>query len=111
MTVTYSEKAIYTARGPWAVPWFIYEFWDEMDSCPDEFEPEIWATREIVETAFREEDLVIDVGLAENYFKIEKYFPYDLIPFQRCAFSLWACVFHADSGQPRWPDLFIMAAR
>lgn len=94
------------------LPWFVSEFFEEMDRYPAEYGQDVWDLREnVINKAFREEDLIVDLELAENYFSLEKYFPFSLLPYQHCSFGLWACVFRKDTGLPRWPTLFILGGR
>lgn len=94
------------------LPWFVEEFYKEMDTHPEEYGPDVWHLRtNVIDKAFMTEDLRVDPELAENYFSLETYFPFDLLPYQHCAIGLWACVFRKDNGMPRWPTLFIMGGR
>ena len=63
-----------------------------------------------IKKIFAEENLFIDDGLVEKYFNYEKYFPFDLFPWERFVFILHNCVFRED-GLPRWPDLFVLVGR
>ena len=50
---------------------------------------------------FANERLIIDYERIEGYRSYEKYFPFDLFPWEWFAFTLFMCVFKAD-GTPRW---------
>lgn len=64
-----------------------------------------------VRRVFAQEDLTMDLELADNYLRLARYFPYpSLYPWEEFLEVLWNCVFTAD-GLPRWPDLFAMMGR
>lgn len=95
-----------------ALPWFVTEFFDEMDNNPDDYGPDVWNVRKnVIEKAFREEYLEVDTRLADKYFSLERYFPFRLLPYQHCAIGLWLCVFNKENHTPRWDTLFIMGGR
>lgn len=56
------------------------------------------------------EDLIIDNEKIEKYFSYQKYFPFELFPWERFCFVLHNCIFRKD-GLPRFPDLFILVGR
>lgn len=57
----------------------------------------------LIEKAFFEEDLRIDEDKVEKYFGLQKYFLYELFPWEKFFFVLHCCVYRAD-GLPRWPE-------
>lgn len=59
---------------------------------------------------FAEEALIIDYERIEGYRAYEKYFPFDLFPWEWFAFTLFMCVFRAD-GTPRWSQELIYMGR
>lgn len=63
-----------------------------------------------VRKCFETEDLAIDTEQLEHYLSYQKYFPFDLFPWERFCFALHNCVYDSD-GEPRWPDLFICVGR
>lgn len=64
----------------------------------------------LVEKAFQEEKLNVDHVKIEKYLSYQKYFPFDLFPWEVFCFVLHNCVFKSD-GTPRWSDLFILMGR
>lgn len=56
------------------------------------------------------ERLYFDHEQVEKYMSYQKYFPFDLYPWERFVFVLHNCVFRED-GTPRWPDLFLYMGR
>jgi len=64
----------------------------------------------LVENVFASERLNIDHVQIEKYFSYQKYFPFNLFPWEAFCFILHNCVFKKD-GTPRWSDLFILMGR
>lgn len=65
---------------------------------------------EMVDKRFYEESLFFDEKRFDAYMSYQKYFPFDLIPWEVFIFALHDCVFRND-GLPRWPTLFAMVGR
>lgn len=63
-----------------------------------------------VKKVFDTEDLIIDDFRIEKYLSYQKYFPFDLFPWEKFCFILHNCVFRKD-GLPRWSDLFCLVGR
>lgn len=59
---------------------------------------------------FDTEDLIIQEEKIERYFEFQKYFPFELFPWEKFCFVLHICVFRQD-GLPRFPDLFLYVGR
>lgn len=64
----------------------------------------------LVRKAFREEDIWVDVQLLEDYLGLQKYYHFQLFPWEAFVMGLHLCTFRAD-GLPRWPDLFTLVGR
>lgn len=64
----------------------------------------------LVENALETEELYFDPEQVEKYFSYQKYFPFDLFPWERFCFVLHNCIFTKDY-LPRWQDLLIMMGR
>lgn len=56
------------------------------------------------------EELFYDPAQVDKYMSYQKYFPFDLYPWERFVFMLHNCTFKAD-GTPRWQDLLILLGR
>lgn len=65
---------------------------------------------DLVERAFRTERLRYDEAQAERYLKLQKHFPYRLLPWEIFVFLLHNCVYKP-GGQLRWPRLAIVVGR
>ena len=63
-----------------------------------------------VESKIKEERLIIDEAQADKYLALQKYFPYELFPWEIFCFVLHNCLYRPD-GRLRFPDLFIMVGR
>lgn len=63
-----------------------------------------------VEGVLKTEKLTIDCVRLEKYMSYQKYFPYNLFPWEKFVFTLHCCVFKKD-GTPRWSDLFVLMGR
>lgn len=64
----------------------------------------------LIKKIFETENLIIDEEKIEKYFSYQKYFPFDLFPWEKFCFVLHNCVFRED-GLPRFPDLFVLVGR
>lgn len=64
----------------------------------------------LIKKIFETENLIIDEDKIEKYFSYQKYFPFDLFPWEKFCFVLHNCVFRED-GLPRFPDLFVLVGR
>lgn len=63
-----------------------------------------------IKNIFDNEKLVIDEEKVEKYFSYQKYFPFNLFPWEKFLFVLHNCVFK-ENGLPRFADLFILVGR
>lgn len=63
-----------------------------------------------VEQCFRTEPIHVDEAQLERYLSYQKYFPFDLFPWERFCFALHNCVYRKD-GSLRWPILVIYIGR
>ena len=65
---------------------------------------------DLVEKAFKTEDIHVDTDQLARYMRQQKYFPFDLFPWEKCIFALTNCTY-TRSGALRWPNLFCMVGR
>ncbi|WP_411680432.1 terminase TerL endonuclease subunit [Clostridium thailandense] len=63
-----------------------------------------------VEKCFREEELFVNEEQLKKYLGLQKYFPYELLDWEKFCFALHNCVYR-ENGQLRWPVLFILVGR
>lgn len=64
----------------------------------------------LIKKIFETEKLIIDEERIEKYFDYQKYFPFNLFPWEKFVFALHNCVFK-ENGLPRFADLFILVGR
>lgn len=65
---------------------------------------------DLVEDTFAKENIHVDEAQLREYMGLQKYFPYQLLPWEKFVFTLHNCTYKAD-GNPRWPILFVMVGR
>ena len=65
---------------------------------------------QLVKRVFEEEDVFLDTEQAEKYFRFQKYFPFKLFEWEKCAFALHNCLYRAD-GFLRFPTLQLFLGR
>lgn len=63
-----------------------------------------------VEKTLNTEKISIDCIKLEKYMSYQKYFPFELFPWEKFLFALHCCCFKSD-GTPRWSDLFVLMGR
>lgn len=65
-----------------------------------------------IRKCFDTEAIYTDDEQLEKYLGLTKYFPYErLFEWEAFCIALHLCTFWAASGQPRWPDLFLLIGR
>ena len=64
----------------------------------------------LVVDAFESEGLQYDPEQVAKYMGYQKYFKFELYPWEKFCFVLHNCIFDAD-GEPRWQDLFVYGGR
>ena len=65
---------------------------------------------QLVKRTFETEELRINGVQVEKYLSYQKYFPFELFPWEVFCFILHCCVFKKD-GTPRWSDFFGLMGR
>lgn len=63
-----------------------------------------------IRRVFETEELTVDVIRVEKYLSYQRYFSFDLFPWEIFVFILHTCVFKKN-GAPRWKDLFALMGR
>lgn len=65
-----------------------------------------------IRKCFEAEDIYTDEEQLQKYLGLVKYFPYErLFEWEAFCIALHLCTFWRDTGQPRWPDLFLLIGR
>ena len=65
---------------------------------------------DFVEHVFKTEDIRIDTEQLAKYFNFQRFFPFNLLPWEKFVFALHNCTYKAD-GQLRFPVLFCLLGR
>lgn len=73
--------------------------------CKDQF-----LLIDLVEKAFKEENLYINKEELNNYLGLQRYFPFKLLDWEVFCFTLHNCTY-TQKGHLRWPDLLIYVGR
>lgn len=63
-----------------------------------------------IKDCFANEELTVDSERIAAYMSYQKYFPFELFPWEKFVFVLHNCVFK-ENGQPRWSDIFVLCGR
>lgn len=63
-----------------------------------------------IEDCFKNEEIYVDIEQLEKYLNLQKYFDYELFPWEKFCFVLHNCVY-SQPGILRWPDLIIVVGR
>lgn len=92
------------------IPPEILEYIELVESDSPRACPEQHALVAHIRKCFETEDLTVDLSQLEKYMGLQKYFPFDLFPWQKFLIGLWDCTYTAD-GMPRWDTVFGMVAR
>lgn len=77
----------------------------EIEACEEQHQLMVYLAR-----IFASEELHADPDQIAKYMSYQRYFPFDLYPWERFVFALHNCVFRAD-GSPRWQDLLLYMGR
>ena len=70
---------------------------------------QIWLLKH-VKKCFETESIYVDEVQLEKYFDLQKYFEYELFPWEKFVFALHNCTYKAP-GILRWPDLVLLVSR
>lgn len=63
-----------------------------------------------IKYSFKNEEISVNIEQLEKYMDLQKYFPYELFPWEKFLFALHNCTYRAD-GMLRWPELFCLVGR
>lgn len=92
------------------LPREVLEYIELVESDTPRACPEQHALVQLVRRVFETEDLRVDEDLLARYLGLQKYFPFQLFPWQKFILALWDCTFRPD-GRPRWKTLLCMVSR
>ncbi len=93
------------------IPPEVLEYLELVESGPWRVCDEQKALASHIRRSFETEDIYVDRKQLDHYLSLEKYFPFQLFPWEKFLTALWDCTYWKDSGLPRWPNLFAMLGR
>lgn len=100
-----------TSKGQGYSP-HLQPFMDLVESGRLKASKEVRALVSHIKYCFDTEDIYVDEEQAARYIGLAKYFPFERVfPWQEFVITLHDATYWADSGMPRWPDLFCMIGR
>lgn len=95
---------------PCSIPPEVLEYIELVESGTPRACPEQHALVAMVRKAFDTEDLRVDREQLDKYLGLQKYFQFQLFPWEKFLITLWDCTYRPD-GWPRWKTLFCMVGR
>lgn len=95
---------------PCSIPPEVLEYIELVESGTPRACPEQHALVAMIRKAFATEDLRVDRQQLDNYLGLQKYFPFQLFPWEKFLIALWDCTYRTN-GWPRWKTLFCMVGR
>lgn len=93
------------------IPPEILEYLELVESGPWRVCEEQKALAKLVRRSFETENIYVDVEQLTKYLGLEKYFPFQLFPWQRFLAAMWDCTYWRETGFPRWPTVFVLLGR
>lgn len=92
------------------IPPEVLEYIELVESDNPRACPEQHALVALVRRVFETEDIYVDTKKLEKYISIAKYFPFELLPWEKFLTALWDCTYTA-AGLPRWKTVFVEVGR
>ncbi|MBQ9686520.1 MAG: terminase [Oscillospiraceae bacterium] len=92
------------------IPAVVEEYLQLVESDAPRACPEQHALAAYIRKVFQTEQLIVEEKRLEKYLSLEKYFPFQLYPWEKFLVALWLCTYKAP-GLPRWKTLFCMVGR
>ena len=93
------------------IPPEILEYLELVESGPWRVCEEQKALAKLVRRSFETEDIFVDTAQLANYMKLQKYFPFQLFPWEKFLEALWNCTYWKGSGFPRWSTVLVLLGR
>jgi phage terminase large subunit-like protein len=88
----------------------IWEYFEQVLSQKWAVSKDTVAFVKLIIRRFEDETLYFDDDQLKRYLKNQKYFPFELFPWEKALFALHNCIYRED-GLLRWPTLFAMVGR
>lgn len=92
------------------IPAAVEEYLQLVESGTPRACPEQHALVKYIRRVFATEDLIVEEERLEKYLSLERYFPFEMFPWERFLVALWLCTYKAP-GIPRWKTLFCLVGR
>ena len=90
----------------------ILEFMEIVETGKQAANRDVKALTAHVRKCFEAEPIYTDSEQFTKYLSLQKYFPYDLIPWEVFLLGLWCCTYWKGPRlRPRWPDCFGLLGR
>lgn len=90
----------------------ILHFIEIVESGQQSANKDVHALVKLVRHSFETEPVYTDGEQFTKYLSLQKYFPYDLIPWEVFLLGLWCCTYwKGPVKKPRWPDVIAMLGR
>ena len=90
----------------------ILEFMEIVETGKQAANRDVKALIEHVRRCFETEPIYTDTEQLTKYLSLQKYFPYELIPWEKFLLGLWCCTYWKGPRiKPRWPDCVGMVGR
>lgn len=90
---------------------YIQDYLDMIESEPFPMCKDQKKFAEYIKHVFDTEDIYVDEAKAEKYLSYQKYFPFELFPWEKCLLVLMLCTYKYDDDLPRYDTLFCMVGR
>lgn len=104
------ETALSKTAGGTPIPAPVEEYLQQVENGPWRVCPEQKALAKYIRQTFEREELIFEAERFDKYISLERYFPFDLFPWERFLIALWLCTYKAP-GITRWKTLFCMVGR
>lgn len=91
------------------IPTPVAEWIDLVENGEHPSSKEIYALAKHLRRVFETEELRFEKERYEKYIGLSKYYPFELLPWEKCQIALWLCVYKNDF--PRWRTLFDLIGR
>lgn len=95
---------------PANLPKELSEYLDSVETDTPRACKEQHALAAYLRRVYADEELYLNTDRLEKYLRMERYFSFNLFPWEKMLLALWLCTYRAD-GRPRWSTCFCMIGR
>ena len=90
----------------------ILEFMELVEGGKRRANDDVIALMKLIRQAFAEEPIYTDTDQLDKYLGLQKYFPYQLLPWEKFLLGLWCCTYwKGPVRKPRWKNVVAMVGR